>query len=282
MLPSPAGSRDCTALGVPVRLFDIIPIRFVDILEISLVAYVLYKLYQLMRGTIAVQIFFGVMALYLLQVVVTYLDMIILKTLFASIGEVFVLAVIILFQPEIRRLLLLITQNPLFRRFVSSSEEDEMLNELVGAAAEMSGANIGALIAIERSTGLRSYIETGAQIHARVTQELLVTIFFAQNPLHDGAVIIRSRRIEAARCILPVSTSMKLSPHLGLRHRASVGLTEQTDAFVIIVSEETGSISVSENGQLISDLTVGELRAYLVQALTAQTSTADTELEVAT
>jgi diadenylate cyclase len=261
-----------------VRLFDIIPIRVVDLIEIGVVAYVLYKLYQLMRGTIAVQIFFGVLVLYLIQVLVTAADMTMLRVLFSSVSEVFVLAVIILFQPEIRRLLLLLGQNPLVRRFVVSPAQEELLEEVTSAVTEMSKQHIGALIAFERTTGLRSYIETGASIHAKVTRDLLITIFYSQNPLHDGAVIIRNRRIEAARCILPVSTNMRLSPHLGLRHRASVGLTEQTDAFVVIVSEETGRISVAENGVLTSGLTGGELHSRLTRALYSQAS-AEGELE---
>ncbi len=253
-----------------MTIFDwIIPIRLVDLLEITIVAYILYKLYQFIRGTIAVQIFLGLMALYAVQVVVTAVDMTMLPALFSSIGEVGVLAIIILFQPEIRRVLLLLGQNPLVRRFVSSSAQDEMLSEVTAAVAEMSKNRIGALIAFERSSGLRNYIETGTLIQANATRDLLITIFYGQNPLHDGAVIITSRRIEAARCILPVSTSMKLSPHLGLRHRAAVGLTEQTDAFVVIVSEETGNISVSVDGELISNLTVNELRGHLRDAFTA-------------
>ena len=255
-----------------VLVDSIIPIRLVDLLEIAVVAYILYKLYQLMRGTIAVQIFLGLMALYLVQVIVTSMDMTMLPALFSSISEVAVLTIIILFQPEIRRLLLLIGQNPLVRRFVSSSAQDEVMQEVVAATQEMSKQKIGALIAFERSTGLRSYIETGTRIQANVTRDLLITLFYGQNPLHDGAVIVNDRRIEAARCILPVSTSMKLSPQLGLRHRAAVGLTEQTDAFVVVVSEETGNISVSRDGALISNITTDELRTYLTNALTGQPS----------
>ncbi len=235
-------------------------------------AYLLYKLYLLMRGTIAVQIFFGILALYLFQVLVTAADMTMLSALGGSIGEVFVLAVIVLFQPEIRRLLLLLGQNPLIRRFVTSPAQEEMMNEVAAAVKEMSEDQIGALLVFARSTGLRSYIETGALLHANVTRDLLITIFYAQNPLHDGATIIQDRRIEAARCILPVSTSMKLSPHLGLRHRAAVGLTEQTDAFVVVVSEETGNISISENGELIQNVSVEELQRHMTEALTFQSA----------
>ncbi len=259
----------------PVTLFDwFIPIRIVDVLEVALVSYLLYKLYLLMRGTLAVSIFLGVLALYLVQVIVTAANMTIMETLFSTIGDVAVLAIIVLFQPEIRRLLLLLGQNPLVRRFVASSDQDELVEEVTEAARHMSEHYIGALVVMERSTGLRNYIETGKQVGARVSSDLLVTLFHGQNPLHDGAVIIRNRKLEAARCILPVSTSMKLSPQLGLRHRAAVGLTEQTDAFVIVVSEETGTISVSRNGDLISNLTPEELQAQMMDALSAPAAAA--------
>lgn len=259
----------------------IIPIRWVDLLEIAIVSYVLYKLYQFMRGTIALQIFLGLMALYAVQVIVTAIDMTMLPALFSTLSEVAALAIIILFQPEIRRVLLLLGQNPLVRRFVSSPAHEDMLSEVVSAVAEMSKDRIGALIVFERSTGLRNYVETGTLIQSNVTRDLLITIFYGQNPLHDGAVIISNRRIEAARCILPVSTSMKLSQHLGLRHRAAVGLTEQTDAFVVIVSEETGSISVSMDGELITNLTVNELRAHLRDAFTLQAKESPEQLAAA-
>ncbi len=251
-----------------MTLFDwVIPIRVVDLVEIVLVAYALYKLYLWMRGTIAVQIFVGILALYIIQIAVTAADMTIFKALFGSISEVFVLAVIILFQPEIRRLLLLLGQNPLVRRFMQSPAQLERIAEITGAVKELSERRIGALIVFERSTGLRSYIETGAQLHAQISRDLLITIFYSQNPLHDGAVIIRDARIEAARCILPVSSNMRLSPHLGLRHRAAVGVTELTDAFVIVVSEETGRVSVAGNGELISGISIEELRENVTDAL---------------
>ena len=147
-----------------------------------------------------------------------------------------------------------------------------MITETVAAISHMSQRRIGALIVFSRSTGMRNYIETGELIQAKVSRDLLITIFYAQNPLHDGAVIVQNRRIEAARCILPVSTSMRLSPLLGLRHRAAVGLSEQTDAFVVVVSEETGHISVAENGELRSTLSVDELRAHLIEALSVPTT----------
>lgn len=263
-----------------MTIFGIIPIRFVDLLEIALVAYLLYKLYMWMRGTLAVSIFVGLMALYLVQFLVDATGMKILQALFGSLSEIFVLAVIIVFQPEIRRVLLLVGQNPFLRRFITSHAQEEMITETVAAVSLMSQRRTGALIVFARSTGLRSYIETGELLQANVSRDLLITIFYSQNPLHDGAVIIHNRRIEAARCILPVSTSMRLSPLLGLRHRAAVGLTEETDAFVVVVSEETGHISVSENGELISNLTVDEFRTHLTEALSLP-ATPDADLSPA-
>ena len=250
--------------------FEIIGFGIGDAIEIILVAYILYQLYRLMRGTIAVQIALGLGALFLIQFVVQLADMTVLTTVFSYFNQVFVLAVIIIFQPEIRRLLLLLGKNPIVRRFVSTTDQSAIIDETVTAVQEMSEQQIGALIAFQRSTGLRSYVETGKLLEADVSQDLLMTIFYGQNPLHDGAVIVNNGRIEAARCILPVSTSMKLSPQLGLRHRAAVGLTEQTDAFVVVVSEETGDISVSRDGAFISNISPEELRTYLTSALTGQ------------
>jgi len=255
-----------------VKVFEIIGFGIGDAIEIVVVAYILYQLYRLMRGTIAVQIALGLGALFLIQFVVELADMTVLTTVFSYFNQVFVLAVIIIFQPEIRRLLLLLGKNPIVRRFVSTTDQRQVIDETVGAVEEMSQQQIGALMAFQRSTGLRSYVETGERLEAEVSRDLLLTIFYGQNPLHDGAVIINNRRVEAARCILPVSTSMKLSPQLGLRHRAAVGLSEQTDAFVVVVSEETGDISVSRDGALISNITPEELRTYLTSALTGQST----------
>lgn len=255
-----------------MKLFEIIGFGVNDAIEILVIAYVLYQLYRLMRGTIAVQIALGLGALFLIQFIVDLAGMTVLPKVFGYFNQVFVLAVIIIFQPEIRRLLLLLGKNPIIRRFVAPSDQGQIIDETVAAVEEMSERQIGALIAFQRSTGLRSYIETGKVLQAEVSHDLLMSIFYGQNPLHDGAVIINDRRIEAARCILPVSTSMKLSPQLGLRHRAAVGLTEQTDAFVVVVSEETGDISVSRDGALISNITPEELRTYLTSALTGQST----------
>jgi len=251
-----------------VEIFDIIPVGPVDLIEIIVVTYILYRLYMLMRGTLAVSILVGLGGLYLVQFIVNATGMKILQALFGSLSEIYVLAVIIIFQQEIRRVLLLVGQNPLFRQlFFSRNTEREMLTEVVAAVRRMSEQKVGALIVFRRSVGLRNYIETGELLQGRVSRDLLTSIFYSGNPLHDGAVIISAGRIEAARCILPVSASKRLSPLLGLRHRAAVGISEETDAFVVVVSEETGRISVAEEGVLSSVPTVDELPTRLTDAL---------------
>ena len=246
----------------------VIPLRIVDFVEIAAVSYILYKLYRFMRGTIALQILIGLIALYVVQAIVTAVDMTMLPALFSSSGEVAVLAVIILFQPEIRRVLLLLGRNPLIRRFVRSPAQEKTILEVIAAVEKMSKDRVGALIAFERSSGLRNYTETGIGIEGNISRDLLVTIFQGQNPLHDGAVVISGRRVEAARCILPVSSNIKPGTPMGLRHRAAIGLSEQTDAFVIVVSEETGAISVSVDGELRQNLSANDLRTSLAEAFT--------------
>ncbi|MEM1269994.1 MAG: diadenylate cyclase CdaA [Bacteroidota bacterium] len=247
-----------------------ISIRLVDLLEIGILAFVLYSLYRLMRGTIAMQILVGLLGLLALESIVSGLNMRVLRSLFSTVSEVFVIAIIILFQPEIRRVLLVIAQNPLVRRFVggSTSPYEALIDALVPAVMEMSAAKTGALIVIARNAGLRTYVETGTPLQATVTHDLLVQIFHPKTPLHDGAVIIEDGQIAAARCILPVSQSRRLDGQFGLRHRAALGMSEETDAVIVVVSEERGSIAFVENGQLTPNVDEETLRKRLLTALT--------------
>lgn len=244
-----------------------VPFEWVDLLDIIIVAFLVYQLYRLIRGTIAVQISIGLLAVYIVDVIVRAAGLTTLRALFGAISDVFVLAIIILFQPEIRRLLFILGRNPLVRHFVSTPARETMVEEVVAAVKEMSEDRIGSLIAFARSTGLRNYAESGTTLNANVEHDLLRSIFFPNSPLHDGAVIIQDQKVVAARCILPVSEARRLDPHLGLRHRAAVGLTERTDAFVVMTSEETGRISVAENGLLYTGLSPQELRTRLAEAL---------------
>ncbi|HIG74689.1 MAG TPA: TIGR00159 family protein [Bacteroidetes bacterium] len=255
--------------GLPLLgLFDIgfLEVRWQDLVDVAVVAFLVYQVYRLIRGTIAVQIAFALLGLYFVNVTVGALQLTTLSTLFGVVGDVFVLALIIIFAPEIRQALFLVGRNPIVRRFVQTAPRQKITAEVVAAVDEMSRQRMGSLIAFARSTGLRNYIESGTRIQADVERDLLVSIFWHNSPLHDGAVIVQGQKIEAARCILPVSDARELDPHLGLRHRAAVGLSERTDAFVIVTSEETGHISVAEGGKLDVDLSLGEVEARLNDA----------------
>ena len=238
-----------------------VPVGWLDLVDVAVTAFLVYQVYRLIRGTIAVQVAVALLGLYAVSEIVRAVGLTTLTTLFGAVGDVFVLAVLILFAPEIRQALFLVGRNPLVRRLVTQPPRQKITDEVVAALAEMSRDRVGSLTAFARSTGLRNYIESGTRISANVERDLLTSIFYPNSPLHDGAAIVQGQKIEAARCILPVSDARHLDPHLGLRHRAAVGLTERTDAFVVVTSEETGKISVAENGRLDVDLTLDEVEA---------------------
>jgi diadenylate cyclase len=268
---APPGFPAAPALLGPALLAQVrigfVPLGWLDVLDIVLVAYLIYRVYLFIRGTVAVQVALVVLAIYLFDVVVRAAGLVTLGALFDAISDVFVIAIVVLFAPEIRRFLFLLGRNPLVRRFVTpAAPRARITAEVAAAIAEMSENRVGSLIAFARSTSLRSYIESGTRIHADVERDLLASIFFPNSPLHDGGVVIQGQKIEAARCIFPVSEARTLDPHLGLRHRAAIGLTERTDAFVIITSEETGRISVAENGRLDYGLSIAEVEARLAAA----------------
>ncbi|MEM6783990.1 MAG: diadenylate cyclase CdaA [Bacteroidota bacterium] len=252
---------------------DFLPFGFWDAVDIAIVAGLVYLTYRAIRGTIAVQIAGVILFIFALNALVQFAGLRTLQALFSTISDVFVLAVIILFAPEIRRLLFMLGRNPLVRQFVRTTAREQVTDEIVSAVELMSRDRTGALIVIARATGLRNFIETGTRLNADVERDLLTSIFFKNSPLHDGAVIIQGSKVAAARCILPVSEAQRLDPHLGLRHRAGVGVSERSDAFVIVTSEETGRISVAENGVLSPPLTVDELRRRLTEAFAAATPT---------
>ena len=251
-----------------MNLFGMIPVRLIDLFEIILVAFVFYRLYMTMRGTLAVSLFGGLLGLLFVQFLVQATDMKVLKSMFSALSDIYLLAAIIVFQPEIRRVLILLGQTPFLRSLIAPAFKVGMITEIVAAVSTMTQVGVGALIAFKRNNGLRNYVETGESLHATISRNLLVSIFYANNPLHDGAVIVADNRIEAARCILPVSRSKRLGIQVGTRHRAAVGLTEETDAFVVVLSEETGKISVADQGVMISGLTLEELKKHLFEALT--------------
>lgn len=236
-----------------------ITIRFLDILDILLVAFLLYQLYRLIKGTVAFNIVIGLFSLYLVWLIVRALNMQLLGSIMGQFIGVGVLALIIVFHPEIRKFLVFIGTNynvnkilmidKLFGMGKPKSIKHSQIDNIVEACQAMGKSKTGALIVIAGENELKEQINTGEKINAKISSALIRTIFFKNSPLHDGAIIVNGNRIVAAGCILPL-TQKDLDKALGLRHRAAVGMTENSDALCIIVSEERGSISVSHKGEI--------------------------------
>ncbi|MEW5762589.1 MAG: diadenylate cyclase CdaA [Bacillota bacterium] len=223
-------------------------LRVIDILAICLIAYVVFTV---IRGTRAVQLLKGLLVLAALTGIAFWLKLPVLKWVLEKVWTMAVVAVPVVFQPELRRMLERLGRGgSLARLAVGQEAVRAAIHELVPALEELARMRTGALVAIERQTGLKEYVDTGVLLDAVVSRPLLLTIFEPRTPLHDGAVIIRGNRILAAGCYLPLSTGREIAGDLGTRHRAAVGLSEQSDAIVLVVSEETGTISVAEDGVL--------------------------------
>lgn len=254
-----------------------ISIRILDIIDILLVALLLYQIYMLIRGTVAINIFMGIFLLYIIWLVVRALNMELLSSILGQIIGVGVIAIIIVFQQEIRRFLLLIGTRYLSSNRFSienlfffkgkSMEAPVNVDALVKASRNMSETKTGALIAITRKSDLRLYAESGDIINAETSSRLIENIFFKNSPLHDGAVIIKNDKIEAARCVLPITERLNLPASFGLRHKAALGLSESTDAIVIVVSEETGKISIVDEGSIKIGISSMELEQLLKKKL---------------
>ena len=235
-----------------------------DVLDIVIVTFLLYKLFTLMRGTRAVHMFFGLIVLFVLSVVAQWMNLMALNWIISSLKTVWVIAFVIIFQPELRRALASLGQNRFLSRFFTV-QESGVIPEIIKSTARLADKGIGAIIVLEKDMGLKNYIETGTKVDAKITSELLETIFTPSSPLHDGAVIIQNDRVTAAGCILPLTTDARLSAALGTRHRAAIGLTEETDAIVIVVSEETHAISCAQGGKLKRRIDTNTLRADLLK-----------------
>lgn len=240
-----------------------ISVRILDIIDILLVAYLMYQVYLLIRGTVAMNIFIGILSVYLVWIIVKALDMQLLGTILGQVIGVGVIALIIVFQQEVRRFLIFIG-NQYFSRNRLSLEKVIPINiaqppkvrikSVIKAVINMAKSRTGALIAISRKSELTVFAETGDFLNADTTSRLIESIFNKQSPLHDGALIITGDKCVAARCVLPVSENLNLPPNFGMRHRAALGMSENTDSLVIIVSEETGKISIAESGKLQNDI----------------------------
>lgn len=233
-----------------------------DVLDIVVVAFLFYRLYLVIRGTRATEMFVGLGILWAFSQVATSLGLLLLNKIIVSLQTVWLIAFIILFQPELRGALSYIGKTRYFRFFVKP-QQPVVIDELVRAVNRLNRAGLGAILVFERSTGLKNHMETGKVVNADVSAELLETIFTPPTPLHDGAVILHGDRIRAAGCILPLSRNENLAYTLGTRHRAALGITEESDAFVIVVSEESRQISVAEEGRLKRRLSLEDLRAEL-------------------
>ncbi|PFN80535.1 TIGR00159 family protein [Bacillus sp. AFS076308] len=244
-----------------------------SIVDIALVWYVIYKLINVIRGTKAVQLLKGILVILLVRVVSEWLGLITLSWMMQQAINWGFLAVIIIFQPELRRALEQLGRGRFFSR--SSTQDDDnqekTVEAIVKATDYMAKRRIGALISIERETGMSDYIETGIRLNSNISSELLINIFIPNTPLHDGAVIIQKNNVSAAACYLPLSESPFISKELGTRHRAALGISEVTDSLTVIVSEETGGISLTKNGELHRDLKVEELKELLTREMLIHT-----------
>lgn len=252
------------------ELFKIwfVPVTVLDIFDILAVTVIFYKAYSVIQGTTASRMLMGLILILVLSVAVQALNMSGMIWLVDQIRTVWVIAFVIIFQPELRRMLYSFGQSGLLRNIIKLGIPD-YVNEVVKACEFLAKRRNGAIIVLERTTGLRNIIETGLMLQAQVSQQLLLSIFNPRSPLHDGAVVIENDQIEAAKCLLPLSQNPYIESSLGTRHRAAVGLSEQTDAIILVVSEETGKISAAYKGILHRSLTPTELRNFIEEVISS-------------
>ena len=242
-------------------LRELLDLSALDVIDIVLVALLLYYIYKLIKGTVAINIFIGIVIFYLFFLLVDALEMRMLSKILGGFMSVGIIALIVVFQPEIRKFLLMIGSTNFGKKsatlgrfqFLTSSvrKNNTNANDIIKAATKMASTKTGALMILERNNNLDFLVETGDQMNIELTQPILESIFFKNSPLHDGAIIISNNIIKATRIILPVSNQKEIPAHFGLRHRAAIGITEKTDALAIVVSEESGQISYINNGAFI-------------------------------
>jgi diadenylate cyclase len=241
-------------------------LSWIDLLDILIVSYLIYKLLQLIRGSRAFQMVVGTLMLVVFFFASQWAELSTVNWLLQKSLAYIGFAVIVLYQQELRKALAQIGQAPLFR-FLNSSSSPGTLDEIAFAVRSLSQRRMGAIVILERDVGLRGYFEGGILLDAVVNYDLLLSIFNPKSPLHDGAVIIQGDRIAAAACFLPISINPQLSKELGTRHRAAIGITEDTDAVAVVVSEETGKVSLVEEGAIAFDLDLETFRARLKEAM---------------
>ncbi len=244
-------------------------VSILDIIDIAVVAYFLYRIYLMLKNTRAATLVKGLLVLVLIMIISRWLNLHVISWLLEKSMTMIMVALPVVFQPELRRALEQIGRGSLFRKGseLDEQEMEEMLSAVANATVIMSRRKEGALMVFERDTGLEERIETGVALDALVSDSLLLNIFEKDTPLHDGAVVIRGKRIVAASCLLPLTENRNLSQELGTRHRAAIGISEQSDAMVLVVSEETGAISIARNGDLMRYLTADDVKGILRSSL---------------
>jgi len=254
-------------------------ISIVNMIDIALVAALLYQVYKLLKGSVAIKIFLGFLSIYLIYLLVRALRMELLSAILGQFMGVGVIAAIIIFAPEIRKFLLLIGRSSFLSDdnvwkdmlFFWRKKDKASFNisPIIDASKTLAGSNTGALMVISKGTELKFYAESGDILDAELSKRLLISIFNKYSPLHDGAVIIYEGKIKAARCILPV-TEREVPAQFGLRHRAAIGMSEATDALILIISEETGQLSMSKNGKILHNMSFQEIRETINDYLNNQ------------
>ena len=265
-----------------LEIFGFLRLSFADILDILLVALIIYQVFRWIRGSSVISsIFMAILALYVLRVIVAALDMRLMSAILGTVLDVGVIALIVIFQPEIRRILTKLGSSyritargkSFLNKILGATDsklDSEAVKELTEACRSMSLDKTGALIVIQHETRLDYIVDTGDRIDANINRRLIMNLFFKNSPLHDGAMIINDGRIVAARCTLPITEKTDIPPNFGMRHKAAIGISEETDADVIVVSEETGNISFVKGGQVKRIGNINELKLLLTNSFAEQ------------
>ena len=257
-------------------LIHVSQFSWLDVVDILIVAFIVYQLLQFIRGTHAVQMALGGLVLVILYWASQWFNLETVNWLLRTFLPYVVFGIIVVFQTEIRKVLAHLGKTPLLGAFATTRTE-EVIDEIVLAATTLAAQRTGAILVIEREMGLRSYIETGIALDALLTYDLLISIFNPGTPLHDGAVVIQGNRVAAAACFLPLTVNPGLARELGSRHRAAIGVTEDTDALAVVVSEETGGISVVVGGNIRRNVDGRALKQALLEALEVQEAVSEPE-----
>jgi uncharacterized protein (TIGR00159 family) len=239
--------------------------RLQDAVDIGLVAFIIYSLVELIRGTRAARMLVGLCVVFLIYLSSQLFDLYTLNWILDNFLSSVLLVIVIIFQNDIRRALVQVGSRPFFGSEQRLGGQD--LEEIIRAVVTMASRRIGGLLVFERETGLNEYVEAGTNLDAQVSKELILSVFATVSPIHDGALVVRKGRITAAGCFLPLTTNPNVSKTLGTRHRAAIGITEESDAVVVVVSEEDGGLSLVANGRITRDLDAGTLRGTLQKLL---------------